>query len=275
MFRGNRMGQNNLSRLFHAMQEGQQASRSSSGGANGHNHLSMRTEQMEARLSTTPDSFSFDFSENDDRATILRVREDKAKGLSISTLGDVTFRFRQAPDGAIDVVELAGDETLRFKAPSFADLYRENVEFCELRLLPLLDHLGLTLPMSRLDDQVIRCVIAELQALQQRRPDNAQALIQQLGSEQYAQREEATRQLKDDLAFYAPALRAALDEPLSIEARMRIRSLLQDAKPSQTEEMVVALKLLDDVEYLKVVQQRCAGDDQQLVASRIEALQSE
>jgi hypothetical protein len=256
------------------MQKNQQVSHSQFGGANDNHRLAIRSERMEARLSTTPSSFSFDFSENDARAAILRIREDEASGLSISTLGDVTFRFQQAPDGAVDIVELAGDDAQRFKAPSFADFYRENVAYCELRFLPLLDHLGITVPMLRLDDQVIHCVIAELEAMQNRHAGDAEKLVERLDSEQYAVREQAARELRDGIAIFAPSLKAALDEPLSIEARMRIKSLLQDAKPSQTEDMIAALQLLSDVEYLEVVKQRCAADDQQLVAWRIQQLQA-
>jgi hypothetical protein len=272
MFRGNPQGRSNLARVFSAMQQGRPIGSSPLGGNNNHQRLSMRTKLMEARLTSDPGSFTFDFIENDARAAMLRIRENKDTGLSIAFVGDVLFRFKQSADGAVEVVEMAGDETMRYTAPSFAEFYRDHVDYCEVRFLPLLDYLGITIPMSRLDERVVQCVIAELQALAEHRSDDVQQLIEQLGSKEYAQREAAAQMLKEGIVRYAPSMRVALGESLSVEARMRIKSLLQHSQGNQTEEMVAALKLLEDVEYLKVVRTRCADDDQEMVASRIEQL---
>ena len=95
-----------------------------------------------------------------------------------------------------------------------------------------------------------------------------------MGNKDYSEREAAETKLRGGIAHYAAALEAALDDPPSVEAKMRIQSLLR-ADRDAAKELVIALRLLDDVEYLKVIQYRCADDAKPLVAARLETLQAE
>jgi hypothetical protein len=263
----------NLARIFAGMFEPQHRQNPVGMSADQVTML-LRTNLMEATLRYSPNRFQFDFVENQLRASMLRVREDSESGLYIGFLGDTLFRFKQSAKGNVTILEATDEDTFRFQAPTFAEFYRSHVDYCEFRLLPLLDHLGIGLPLSRHDSRVIQCVIAQLRTLSRHGSTDIAHLIEQLGSDEYSQREQAAMALRDGIGFYAPELRTALDKQLSMEARMRIQSLLRDAEMDSSKEVVLALALLDDIEYLKVILTRCSGADQPFVSARIKHLQS-
>lgn len=125
-----------------------------------------------------------------------------------------------------------------------------------------------------MDRNVIRCAVAEIRTLDGRGPETAAALIQQLSSDTYAEREEASRRLGQNIGFYAPALRKALAGPLHLEAQMRSRTLLHDAKRSQTQQIVAELRLLTDLDYLRKIKAECSDADLAVVEARIAQLES-
>ena len=266
----NQMSRPNLARLFASMQTPNYRS-SSWGGNQQQIQMQFGDQQRTVKLKSTATTFSFDFTENDERGAMLRVREQDGR-LTIESLGDVSMRFRQFPDGSVEVVEIADDDMLRFEAESFVDFYRKNVEYCELRFLPLLDYLGVTPPISRLHPDVMQRVINELYKVSEYRIAEADELIAALSSPEYSRRELAGEKLKENVARFAPALKAALHDGLPVESRMRIKSLLHDANRNESDELVMALKLLDDIEYLKVVQNRIGEQDRQVVTERIQKL---
>ena len=51
--------------------------------------------------------------------------------------------YPSGDDDGLSVVELAPDDVLKFRAKSFADLYRQEPRFVEMRFFALLDHLGI------------------------------------------------------------------------------------------------------------------------------------
>jgi RNA polymerase sigma factor (sigma-70 family) len=81
-------------------------------------------------------------------------------------------------------------------------------------------------------------------------PQRLERLVKDLGSNQFAAREKATRELQDLGELAEPALRQGLTQQPALEARRRIESLLQQLDPVRAPERLRSLRAIEVLEHI-------------------------
>ncbi len=223
--------------------------------------------------------FCLEYSDNTGRRDLLKIRQ-AGDALSIQYLGEIVLDFQQTEKGNVRIRELNDDESFDLNAESFARLYQQHPEYCELRFFPLLDHLGIVPPLSRFDPAVIRFVARSAENLHRADGKSFQQLLMDLSDRDYVTREKAMDALQQDIDAYAGELMQALqDGGLTMEAKLRVRSLIHHAgregRILESEAALVAQthNLVNDLPYLEIAESRCVEPTRSLISARITQLE--
>jgi ribosome modulation factor len=179
----------------------------------------------------------------------------------------------QTDGGGFRVLEHAGGEVFRAEADSFAAFCRTHRQYVTKRLLPLLSHNGVGVPLTPYGDEVKRKVLLLLrESLSAEAQQKAKSLIARLGDPSYARRQEATKLLMKDMERYRwHLLRAAKDATLSPEAAARVRKLLEQHRPARDLDAAVAdFGLLADALFLaELLSETKDEGDRKRIAGRL------
>ncbi len=240
--------------------------------------MSTSDGQMSVRVSKGSGSFSALMQETAGPGRILHFRSDagRLRIMLVSPETQFVLLVAQDGDGTFRVLDLAGDAPFRARAKSFEAFCRTHRAYAFRRLLPLLTHNGVGVPPPPHGEAVRGKVLAMLRnALTPQKTPDAAALIAQLDDSSYAKREQATRRLAAEFGRCHGAIeKAAADESLSLETRMRLKKILADAGPHRDlSDVVAAYGLLEDPTYLVELLAAVKGpDDRKLLAAQLAKL---
>ncbi len=273
---GNQQVRSNVQRLFQNFQK------SARGGTHSHSVTNMRSETAKIGVALdTGSPFRFEISERDGSNRLLKIRQS-GRALTIQFLGEILLDFQQSENGTVRIREIDNEDVFQMSADSFADLYRENPEYCELRLFPLLDHIGIVAPFSRFDEPVLSFVEKTAMTMLRSGQLDFDSLLSSLGHRDYAKREVAMAALRDDIDFYAARLLDTMENSqMPTEMRMRVQTLVRHASrkrrsiENEAALIVQSHRLLDDPEYLRVVVSRCRESATDAIAARITQLEKQ
>jgi hypothetical protein len=264
----------NVERLFQEFR-GTGGGSHSRGGSGETVQTSFRKGSIEARLKLSPSRFELTVEELQRPRRLMRVVESE-KGLEILLVGDLVHRF-SASDGELSVVELSQEDVLKFQAESFADLYRQEPRFVEMRFFALLDHLGIIPPASRFHPRIVSRLLEIIAADEARLQAEVDELVADLDADRFTTREAAYEKLLARMDDYYDLLYAKQDnEIVSTEVLARIRKLLTTSKvkeASQLDSVVSVLRLADDAEYLDELKGIVNAEQRESIERRLASLQ--
>jgi hypothetical protein len=263
----------NVERLFHELRGagGNSYSRSGSGQTV---RMSFRKSSFETRMNLSPIRFELTIEELKSPGRLMRVVESE-KGLDILLVGDLVHRFSSRDDG-VTVIDVTHDDVLKFHAKSFADLYRQEPRFVEMRFFALLDHLGITLPASRFHPQIVSRLLEIIAMDESRLQAEVDELVVDLDADRFTTREAAYAKLLAKIGEYYDLLYAMQeDEFFSTEVAARIKKLLTTntvKEASQLDGVISVLRLADDVEYLDELKGIVDAEQRESIERRLESL---
>jgi len=181
----------------------------------------------------------------------------------------------QGPGGGFRVTDTIGGRDFSAEAGSFLAFYRENRRYVGQRLVPLLQQMGMEVPLGHYSSPVKRAALARLRALSLPRPRaEGEKLIRLLNDDSYAERQRATRALSDQFDRYGGLIYLAFADPSQPpEASERLRKITR-SHPQRTwmEELISALRLTEDPAYLVELLAEAASGDRALIASLLERI---
>lgn len=271
-----RMAQgSNVERLFHELR-GNSGGHYSGGGNAEHVSASFRHSDMECRLEIRPGRFECVLQELTGTSRLMRIVESD-KGLEILLLGDLVHRFRCSDDG-VTVVEIFDDESLKFTAPSFAELYQKEPRFVEMRLFALWDHIGITLPASRFSPDVVDRLLEVLASDETQLKAEVDQLVADLDADRFTTREAAYKKLSANLRGYYDHLYSKKDDKsISVEVLARVKKLLSTntvGEVSHRDAVVSALELDNNVDYLEELLTVIDDDRKKAIAEHLETIKA-
>ena len=221
--------------------------------------MSMSNSRIQARFSGgsleglyTCDDKAFDFQvrEQGSGSRQLRVRCGE-NGVGIQLMddsGDMLLVLSQDANGAIRVIHVSGEQVFRFKASSYLALCRDQRQYMDKQFRPLLEGVGVRLPMTPWSEPVRSAILEMLKG----KPADLADLLARLDSDKFAERDAATKALSAAFLVCHKELKDALENPSSsVEVKNRIQEVLQQNRTKMEPAAIVeSLGLLRDADLL-------------------------
>ncbi|MFP4054974.1 MAG: hypothetical protein ACLFV7_14020 [Phycisphaerae bacterium] len=250
----------------------------SSSSGMGKSRCSFRGDDLNGSYSRVWKDHTLRVSESESPGRIVTI-EDKVDGtLNFSIIdpsGELIVILRQNPKGATQILHVQGFDVNRLKGDSFLDIYRNNREYVNERLFPVMKQLGVTPPMGLYDERLVAAVVSELRGkMDEAEQQKVDELIVQLDSAEYPMRKSATEKLTRNFVRYRSKVEAALKkDDLSREARMRLEKVVADNPLADRYGKIISgMHLLEDPEYLIDLLAIVKDRERALVVKRLEKL---
>ena len=160
--------------------------------------------------------------------------------------------FNQTAQGAVSFTAVLKGQVTALAAASFAALLKTHAATLEGAFVQTLDHVGVAVRFSLFTPEVLSDVVAGLSPVADAISARAEALVEQLGSAQFAQREEASALLAVEFDTLATALRRRMEAGnLSPEAASRLKEILKQHPEGQRNfNLARSLELASDAGFL-------------------------
>ena len=269
-------GGSKLAVLFQQLRAAAGSGNFSSGSTGRQQQMSFTGQRLSASLTHSEDSLRFRIQEETAPSRTLELRASETGSLRITLVcpdAGVVVLFDQAEAGQVKLLHVAGSQVRRAEERTFLSYYRKNRRYVEDELLALLDHVGVGMAATPDSPRVAAAVLARLRSLAGRdEAADAARLIEQLASDSYAQRQQATQALSAEYSQYARYIQKALKDPASSpETISRLKKIVADNQHREpTARLVASLDLPSDAEYLVGLLEKTTGSDRDLVAARLE-----
>lgn len=208
--------------------------------------------------------FTFTKDKLDRQRFEVRERDDGTLSFLFITDDDIV-KVTQKKDGQVLVAVVRGDKTATAKAKDFRELYELRPAVISRVFLPLMKHFGIDLPFTAESNEVRMFVTSKLLSHLDRSDKDLARHLKQLESNLFAERDQATTALRTRLNVWRDKFKEmADDKSVPLETRMRLKSILDDAKSLESEsksirEFVEQNKLMSQNDFLFSLV--AAGDD--------------
>ncbi len=227
------------------------------------------------KLEVAGDRVQILLRETDDPGNDLTVTDDAKGGLRIiftNAKGDILMVAQNA-SGRVTVAHVAPGVTFTGSAASFPAFYRENSPYVEQHLLPFLQGLGVRVFPGRSSAAVVGAVCRLLRPLSPEEQAEFKQLLAGMDDADFDRREAATGAMSKAASRYWPLIQEALKNPPSEEVKTRLAKVASEgAEHREIAEVIAALDLLNDAEYLTALGRQVTGDDEAAVARRLRQL---
>jgi len=241
---------------------------------------SFRGNGLEARLYTAGPSgpFRMALDETAERRISLDVADD-GKGvvrvLVTSGSGDFLLLVTQA-EKRFTVVLVRGEKAVVKGAPTYFDFCRDEADFTEKTLIPLLADHGMAPPTSLYRPEVIEAVLLELRPFSDVDEKRVAELVKQLDHDEYAKREEASQILTRRLLRYRAAVSKEFKSgKAEAEAKMRMEKILEAPRAEKAVKIANDCRLASDADYLRGLLDLVSGPDRESVEAALAKIKAE
>ncbi len=230
--------------------------------------------KLHGTVHTRPDRVVLRLSELVEAPRELYVRDRKGYGFRLLVTDDSARMFisLDAPEtGGVRMAYLTPKARHVAEASTFRELYRKNSKVFEQRVFPMLHRLGVSLPPGRSESVVVGAVLSKLKGpMDQAEQEEVAGWIADLGGEK-AVREAAADRLNRYYARYRQYVQAALKQgSASPEALDRLKGIAaKHSLPEEYPQIVEALGLLDDPDYLCSLLDDVDSEEKALLAERL------
>ncbi|MEZ6118838.1 MAG: hypothetical protein R3C28_20035 [Pirellulaceae bacterium] len=255
-----------------ALENGQSSSRGYSGGGDTHN-VHFETAHLACKVISSPTDVTFEISDRQLPMAQMRLDLQADNVLRIVYIDrDIVFSLRQDTDGSVVYSEVSPAETIRHAAPSMTALYSQSPDLVEQRVFGLLGQVGVGLPLTRFNQQVVARVVELLERQSEDTQAKVKQLLQQLDDDDYLVRQAASDRLAQVFDIWNEAIMDAVENPdLTIEAKKQISDLADkyEVKLSEMDHLIHGMKLLDSPDYLFALTQHLPESQHSLLFDRL------
>ncbi len=253
--------------------------RSRSGSTAGTRRSSFTTSKLEGKVEFTRlGSFQAVLEERESPERIIKFHDDGQGALMIGLSdksGRLSLALKQSRDGNVSVRHAAGDDVFAGGAGSFAAFYAKHQQYVEDRLFPLLKHVGIGAPLTPYNAGVKKATLERLRSLPTpEKIAQGQRLIEQLNSNLYKKRQEASKALAADFDSYRNLIARTIRKPSTPPETVSRLKMIVKARPKQkpTDEFVTAQGLTANVGYLVNLLGETKPADRAIVARTLQRL---
>lgn len=204
------------------------------------------------------------------RRMLVRERPDSLE-ITITDGGHATFQLLQTPHEGIQVLLTDGGGHHHIRADNFEALLDEHEDFYRRQLSPLLDALGVAMPVTRRDERVQSKVLAALAPAMGETGERARELIGELDHPDFRRRREAQQAIERRFEQYRAVLVRSLlelEQRPGVEARAFLDSQLRADDPDGARliRFIHRQRLLEDEAWLEALRPQIedAGDTAKL-----------
>lgn len=183
--------------------------------------------------------------------------ESKDNDISMRIIGGkepYILQIRQEASGRFSVQDVNVTDVFSEDAVSFGEFCRQNVEYSQKRLLPLLRQAGLKLPPTPQDAEVQAAVIERFTPIDPERLSKFREMIAGFDSTQFEERQEVSEAVSESYPQYSDIIsRVINDDSFSAEARSRLLELYKKhEKPEDVRirDVIDRLQLTSDADFL-------------------------
>ena len=275
-------GNGTLTKLFNRLRAAAGASGLGSGGNGFTSTLEFDGGGIEAKLVDGPGIFHATIKEVDPSPglTLNFAQAGKWLGIKIvSSNSGAKLLLIQKSSGQLSIEETIGNNTRTFKSDSFVKFCSEHRLYARERLIPLLRRLGFSIPITDAGDpRTIEAVLRVLRVMQDEKgAAEARKHIEMLKSDNYKDRQAATKALHENFFVYYPVLVEARDSgSLEPEVKARIDWVF-DNSHRQREQIklfgaVYPFARHKDPAFLAGLLEKVNGEDKQVVITALKKL---
>ena len=214
-------------------------------------HFSNRI--MRARIEVDKSRIKLNITEKTGPERKLDVSDKNNGEFSVKYSGeDFLIELKQKADGSIKLSRVRGDDADDFNASNYLELRKENPKVVNQWLVPLLQHVGFTIPIVSDDEPVQQAVLSKLVGVRSRSMKDFDQLIRDLDSDEFRTREEATERLSALAGLWQDVIKKQLkSSSISVEVRVRLQGILIEEKAhNPIDELIASQDLMNSTDYL-------------------------
>ncbi|MCK4624197.1 MAG: hypothetical protein KAV00_02725 [Phycisphaerae bacterium] len=253
--------------------------RSRSGSTAGTRRSSFTTSKLKGKVEFSRlGSFRVVLEERESPERIIKFHDDGQGALMIGLSdksGRLSLTLKQSRDGNVSVRHAAGDDVFAADAGSFTVFYAKHPRYVEDRLFPLLKHVGIGAPLTPYNAEVKKATLERLRSLSTpEKIAQGQRLIEQLNSNLYKKRQEASKALAADFDSYRFLIAQAIRKPSTPPETVSRLKMIVKARPKQklVDEFVTVQGLTANVGYLVNLLGEVKPADRAIVAKALQRL---
>ena len=264
-----------LSKVFFALAGGRSSSMHQGSGV-GKKTMSFRSASLNANAELRS-------LNNDIDLHIVEIREPKRE-FKLRQMGDGAFgfvysgndfsiRLEQKTNGQIELTRTIEEKTKRFQADNFVALRKQHLNLVDDWLLPVMQHVGVAIPMLADNQEIVEAVLARLANSSMRR-DEFERLVKRLDSESYDIRVLASEQIKANRSQWKDLIEEKLQSrPLTLEIRARLQAVMASGQnESQIDQIIRDQNLLNSPDYLIGLLNVADSNQTELIISRLQQI---
>ncbi len=164
------------------------------------------------------------------------------------------FRLRQDSHKQVTCCEIRADSVFSAKAATFDQFCRQNYEFVENRLMPVLKAIGAGAPTTRFSPMVQEFVLRQLKPEDPEKESQFRKAIVGLDGTDFEQRQQVTLDITKQYEQWQHLIqRVVTDSEYPVEVRSRLKKILESQVSGGERErmqLVIGANLNTDVDYL-------------------------
>ena len=244
------------------------SSRIGSGRPNSRYSFTARGLSGSAYLGNFDTRFTFEESKALERK--FEFRDNGIGRLYFTFSCDQLFiRFIQNEKGNTQLIWVEGDKVNAYVGRTFSDFVNDNPQAANKVLFPLLQQLGIRMPMDKTDPHVLKSALTRLE-MQSSDEEEVQQLIKDLGSGSYEKRKTASERLTEGFDRWSAQIEKSLqDESLTFETKARLKGIASENPKSETDILLTDQKLLESPEFLISLFDVATDDQKTFVAEQL------
>ena len=264
-----------FSKVFFALAGGRSSSmhQSSSGSKKA---MSFRSANLAAvaELRTSGNDIDLQIVERLEPKREFKLRQlgNGAFGLDYSG-DDFSIRLDQKLNGRIELTRTINEKTESFQAADFIELRKKNLKIIDDWLLPLMEHVGVSIPMLADNQEIVAAVLTKL-TNSSKSKDEFERLAKQLDSESYDTRVLAGERIKANRNQWKELIEEKLkSEQLPLEVRARLLAVNTGGpNESQIDQIIRDQNLLNAPDYLIGLLSAADSGQEKLIVDRLQQI---
>ncbi len=207
------------------------------------------------------------------RRMLVRERPDSLE-ITVTDGGHATFQLLQSPHEGVQVLLTDGGGHHHIRADDFEALLDEHEDFYRRQLSPLLDALGVAMPLTRRDERVQSQVLTALDPAMGETGERARELIGELDHPDFHHRREAQQAIEQRFEQYRGVIVRTLlelEQPPGVEARAFLEPQLRATDPDAARliRFIHRHRLLEDEAWLEELRRQLEATGEQVKLQRL------
>ena len=248
-----------------------------SSGSGERRRLSFSTSDLSGIAMLANDDVRFAFEENGSSERSFELRDTGDGKVQFTFAYDQFFlRFLQTQKGATQLIWVNKDQVKVYTGDTFADFIQKNPAPTKQLLFPLLDRLGVKMPLDKMDPRLLSAVIARLERMHANEDEKVKQLVKDLDSDSFKTRKTASEELANGYQQWSDQIaKYASDSSLSPEGRTRLKEIIGSNDKSEIEQFMDDQNLLESTPYLVKLLEVADDKQKALVAEQLKQVTGE